>query len=269
MALALVRPTPTALTALGRRFALVAGIVLTISALVHATARHAYLSDDSWQPFTTPTWLITFFRTDVLGLAIGLRFLAGALALIAAAALTGSTRRVRIGGGLVALASVTAIASYLFDGHTTSIEPSLLMRFGSAAHVTGAMVWGGGLLVIAALALAGLRSTASPASPTLLQHTLLPFARIAGLTVAIIAASGVLMAWTIMPSLNALWATPWGLALIVKTIAVAIALSFGAFHHQRATRAQPLPLRTLTLEVGALCGIIAASAVLVGLSPTL
>ena len=170
-----------------------------------------------------------------------------------------------IGIGLVA-------ASYLFDGHTVTAAPNLLVRSASAVHVLAAGVWVGGVLLMAwTLAQRYRRSVPLGAAPMAIR-----FSRVASVALAAVAVAGTALAIAIVDSPSELFTTPWGRVLIVKVLAVAIAAGLGAYNHfvtvpildrdpadgEAADRLR----RLVRIEGAVLLAVVALTAILVGLA---
>lgn len=259
---------------LSSRLLLVAGALLCCGAFIRAASRMVYLNGTSLQTLVSMTWVDDFVTNDVLGLPVALRFLVGVVALMSCVfcqrlASNSAHAAVAWCGGLGVVAAIMAIASYVFDGHSATVEPCLVMLVGSASHVVGGMVWGGGVFVVSVMAWSASRGVHG--TQECLPVVLRSFARIAMAAVAVIAVSGAAMAWSVLPQLSSLWETTWGRALLVKVAVVVVALSLGAFHHRRISQthagaAPDIPVRTLFVEVGAIGLIVVASAILVDLS---
>jgi copper transport protein len=170
-----------------------------------------------------------------------------------------------IGIGLVA-------ASYLFDGHTVTTAPNLLVRSASAVHVLAAGVWVGGVLLMAwTLARRYRRSVPLGAASMAIR-----FSRVASVALAAVAVAGTSLAIAILDSPSELFTTPWGRVLVVKVLAVAVAAGIGAYNHfvtvpmldrDPADREAADRLRRLVgVEGAVLLVVVALTAILVGLA---
>jgi len=170
-----------------------------------------------------------------------------------------------VGIGLVAV-------SFLFDGHTVTTTPNLLVKAASAVHVIAAGVWVGGVLLMAwTLASRHRRSEPLDAAAMAIRFSL-----IASIALAAVAIAGTGLALAILDSPQDLFTTSWGRVLIVKVLAVCIAAGIGAYNHfvtvpaldthprNEATADQ---LRRLVrIEGGILLLVVAVTAVLVGVA---
>lgn len=139
-------------------------------------------------------------------------------------------------------AALLGLFSFSLDGHTASVGPRAVHGVLNAVHATAASVWLGGvvaLAVIAATRRGGVRAELKAFTPV-------ATAAVIALTVA-----GVVMAFFVLDSPSQLTSSPWGRRLLVKVVAVAIALGLGWHHRSGIERGQPLR-RTLTIEAGAL-----------------
>jgi copper transport protein len=126
---------------------------------------------------------------------------------------------------LVGVALVTV--SYLFDGHTVTAAPAPIVRFANVAHVLGAGVWLGGVLLMGrTLATRWRRNVALDAAPLAIRFSL-----VASVALAVVAIAGTALAWTILDTPLELISTTWGRLLLLKVFAVGAAASMGAYNH--------------------------------------
>ena len=184
---------------------------------------------------------------------------------------TATTYRLNVHHARFALLGIGLVtASYLFDGHTVTTSPTVLVRAASAVHVLAAGVWVGGVLLMAwTLSSRHRRGADLDAAPMAIR-----FSRVASAALALVAVAGSALALAIVDSPSEMFTTAWGRVLIVKLVAVAIAASIGAYNHfvtVPALEAEPSDgntanwLRQLVLiEGGILLFVIAVTAVLVG-----
>ena len=95
---------------------------------------------------------------------------------------------------------------------------------------------------------------------------------------ALVSLTGVAMAWAILPEISALWSSRFGWTLIVKVVLVLAVAALGAYNHfvlvpeirqEAATEAMRARLyRILGAETVLFVAVLAATAVLIGSSPT-
>ncbi|HVU79509.1 MAG TPA: copper resistance protein CopC [Gaiellaceae bacterium] len=90
-------------------------------------------------------------------------------------------------------------------------------------HISAASLWIGALATMALLLWSG--------APELRRAAFLRFSRLATVLIALVLAAGTYLAIVRLPHLRDLWSTGYGHVLIVKICLVALALSWGAFHH--------------------------------------
>jgi copper transport protein len=139
-----------------------------------------------------------------------------------------------------------------------------LPSFADWVHLSAATLWIGGLLSLA-LVVWNDRSL----RPTAFWR----FSEIAGPLVAVVVAAGVYMTYKRFPALADLWSAGYGRLLLVKLSLVALALSWGAFHHlvvrprlDRPAVARGLP-KTLAGEATVAVAILLLAAILVDSKP--
>lgn len=120
-------------------------------------------------------------------------------------------RRVLLGLGVAA-----AVIAPALTGHSRAFGPELLVVAADAVHVLVGSVWLGGLIGLAATlpALAGRRASAA----LLLSR----FSTLAASSLALLAATGLLLAWRIVGSWANLFGTGYGRLLLVKLLVVAL-----------------------------------------------
>jgi copper transport protein len=128
-------------------------------------------------------------------------------------------RRVLLWGAFLlslGLGSGLSLASHQAD------DRGWLPSFADWVHLSAASLWIGGLLSLGLVVWTdrGLRRTA-----------FWRFSEIAGPLVALVVAAGVYMSFKRLPALDDLWTGGYGQVLLVKLGLVALALSWGAFHH--------------------------------------
>jgi len=90
-------------------------------------------------------------------------------------------------------------------------------------HLTAAMLWVGGLVMLLAVIW--------PAAPELRRTAFLRFSRLATVLVACLLAAGTYLSVLRFPNVHDLWTTGYGHVLLIKLSLVALALLWGAAHH--------------------------------------
>lgn len=169
---------------------------------------------------------------------------------------------------LIGLGLVTM--SYLFDGHTVTAAPAPIVRFANVAHVLGAGVWLGGVLLMGrTLTTRWRRHVALDAAPIAIRFSL-----VASIALTVVAIAGLALTWTILDTPLELISTVWGRLLILKLLAVGAAAAMGAYNHFMV-----IPLleanpddehasnhlrRLVSIEGGILLVVVAITAVFVG-----
>lgn len=122
----------------------------------------------------------------------------------------------------VAVAAV-ALAGFSLEGHTRALHRRWAMIGSDVIHLSAAAVWLGGLV---GLTLA-FRSIADAGRLAVLVRR---FSNAALVAVAVVSASGVLMAWIVLPTAGELMSTGYGLALVLKVALVLVVVALGAFN---------------------------------------
>ncbi|AGB31827.1 copper resistance protein CopC [Natrinema pellirubrum DSM 15624] len=176
----------------------------------------------------SPTTILEFAGMP-LGRAwlVQLALAAAVLTLLGAAVVGRLPRRVWLGGSLAGALGVGAAVSW--GSHSATAIDRLQGTVLDFAHVAGAGLWVGGLVVLALVVPLLLRETApadrtSAAASAIRRYSLLA---LAGVTLAVATGLG-LASWHV-PSLAALGESVYGAALSVKTLLVLLGLGLGGF----------------------------------------
>lgn len=211
---------------------------------------------------------LTLVGDDLLVLVLQAAGLGAALAATRRAVLSQRERVLAtVGAGL-------AVLSPALVGHTRSFEPVPLLVVTDVVHLGAGAVWLGGL---AGLALA-LPTLASRARETAALVT--RFSTLAAAVLAVLVATGSLMAWRVLGSWAGLVDTAYGRLLLVKVgvALVVVALAgfnrlrllprvLGAAGHGDRTRAAAGVRRTVLAEAGLLVVLLGVTGFLVNTSP--
>lgn len=209
---------------LERRFYLVAGIgvVATIETGIAAFVMRA---EDALQvPFTgllygdlSPLAYKTRFGIAFVTMTLGYALVAALLFV----AWLFERRDVLWAAFAVGLGFVSGLS---LSGHSAS-EPNStwLSELADYVHVSAAMLWAGGLVLLALCVW--------PAAPALRRQAFLGFSRLAMLLIGAILAAGVYLSVQRLPQLSDLWRFGYGQILLVKISLVSVALAWGALHH--------------------------------------
>ncbi|HLB20042.1 MAG TPA: CopD family protein, partial [Gaiellaceae bacterium] len=154
----------------------------------------------------------------------------------------------------LALLPLPTLAGHALDPGRPVLEPAV-----DFLHVAAASIWLGGLL---ALGLALLRS--GDRAPMLQR-----FSNIALVSVAVLAATGVLGAFAELRSLDQLWSTGYGRLLIVKSALLAALVTIGWLNRYRLVPRLSLDSlrRNVSIELVLFVGLVAAVALLTDLQP--
>jgi copper transport protein len=90
-------------------------------------------------------------------------------------------------------------------------------------HLSAALLWAGGLVVLAVCVW--------PLARELRREAFLRFSRLATLLIAALLGAGIYLSFVRLPSVSDLWTGGYGQVLLVKIALVSVALLWGAFHH--------------------------------------
>ncbi|GAA1411756.1 copper resistance CopC/CopD family protein [Oerskovia paurometabola] len=268
--LLLLDATPGAMPVLRRRLdrtrrglAVLAGAGLLVSVPVTAVwqagrAAGALLEPEVW--------------TAALGSESALAALLGLVGLVVATIFcprAGRATRRRWPVPLALGTAALAATSLTVVGHTRTFGPAWLVLGADVLHVAAGSVWFGGIVGLCLLL-----ARSSGASAQRSARTVLRFSTVGAWLVLALALSGVLLAWRILGSLDALVTTGYGRTLLVK---VALALSlvaiaawnrYGLVPHVAEGPEGRLRLRrTVVAEASVLTVLLVVTGVLVSQSP--
>lgn len=167
------------------------------------------------------------------------------------------------------LSGLVAIGGFALEGHTRGSHLRAAMIASDVVHMAAAAVWVGGLVALA-LAFRG------PSDPDRLAGLVRRFSDAALVAVAVVAVTGVLMAWIVLPTAGEITSTGWGLALVVKVAIVVVLVALGAFNRWRLvpSTVDDAPAdahrrlsRIVLAELALLAAVVGTTAVLVTRSP--
>lgn len=161
--------------------------------------------------FAPDTWAMGFDST------LGQSALAGGVAMVVLLGGFRSGDRWVLGGG-----AALAVGSFLVTGHAATAAPVWLMSAMVAVHLACAAFWIGALYPL-------FRATFLQ-SVTDSGSIMVQFSRLAVWSVALLTASGIVISWVQLRSLDSLVATPYGWRLLVKLGLFAVLLSVAAYN---------------------------------------
>ena len=168
-----------------------------------------------------------------------------------------------------------AATSFATNGHTRAGDHAVLATVADATHLLVAAAWGGGVVLLW-LALRHRRRRPEPTEAGDTVAMVGRFSALATVTVLLVFASGAVLTWKEVGSIDGLTSTGYGRLLLVKLAEVALVAGLGAYNHFRLipalsrgkARAALAQLRsTLRLETLVLVAVIALTSVLVVVTP--
>ncbi|HEY5821477.1 MAG TPA: copper resistance protein CopC [Propionibacteriaceae bacterium] len=224
--LLVVRGAPTSR---GRRRLVVgAGVVTVLTAAVGVPLSAARLAGNDVSRLWSP---LDWLRLPGGGLLAGLLAVVGALALVGSVRAGAVPRR-----GLAIVGLALALLSFPVVGHTRSFEPGWLLVVADLIHAAAASTWIGGLVGLVAYVVSARRRD-EPVEES--ARVVARFSGLAGLTVAVLAVAGVVLAVVMMGSLADV-RSAYGVALGVK---IALVLAAAGIALWNRTRLVPTILR--------------------------
>lgn len=189
----------------------------------------------------------------------------------------GPWRALAIGAGLAFL-----VASPALGGHAGADGDALALVALDTLHVAAMSAWIGGVaLIVLALSFAT-RALGQGERGPLLAAVLARFSTIALVAVATLLLTGIVQSLLYLESVDALWETAFGRAILVKAALFAVLIGFGVYHRRRslpalreiaARGARPGRVgialrRALRGELVLFAGVLVATAALVSYSPS-
>jgi copper resistance protein D len=224
------------------------GLGLTVvSGVIWLLIEAASMSELPFDEAMSSSLLLTVLQETQFGLVCEIRLL---LSLVLAACLAyhhfAFANRLALGAGLGLAAAIA------WTGHAGSTPGELgsLHLTADALHLVAASAWIGGLVPLTLL-LASARGDRALAWPSLARNVTMRFSSLGVLSVGTLAATGIVNAWILVGSFQALLSTGYGRLLVLKLGVLAIMLVFAAFNRfwltPRLARSSgdELPVKTL------------------------
>jgi copper transport protein len=139
-----------------------------------------------------------------------------------------------LSGWIVAAVGLVVVAvSEALTGHAGAVPHPAAAIAADVAHLLGAGGWLGGLTAVLLCGLPAVRSLDEAKLNDAGGRLVRAYHGAAIECVVVVVLSAILAAWLRFPSVSALWTTPYGLALLRKTIFVLVILAFGFYHWRR------------------------------------
>jgi putative copper export protein len=129
---------------------------------------------------------------------------------------------------MLLLALIVSLGSSA-SGHASDAGDFSVPEIMDWLHLVAACLWGGGLMVLSLSVLPNLIGQGEP-SPPLIARVAGRFSSMAGVSVGLIAATALYNAWYYVRIPEALWKTPYGLAVLAKIILFSILINLGGFN---------------------------------------
>jgi len=175
---------------------------------------------------------------SLLMLLVGVSLVLGSLAI---------GRRGTLAQSLTLYGGLLACGSFLLWGHTVEVEPRVVAGVADAVHVSVAAVWLGGLVGLGIVLRNRSRTEVRETMPTLTADgepdpdavvidtagIVIRFSTAAAVSVVLLVATGSMLAWQTVGSLDNLTTTPYGRTLTAKLLVVAVVLATAAWNRYR------------------------------------
>jgi putative copper export protein len=174
----------------------------------------------------------------------------------------------------IAAAGTMALAlSFSLTGHATSVSNPAVHVLLDSAHVMAAGGWMGTLFVVSTIGLRTVLSVPIEERGHAAAELVNAFSTFAITCVATLAFTGVVAAWSHLPTISALWQTPYGSALFRKLVFIGFTGLVGIYNWRvvkpRLTNPDTIPTLRKSARVELTIGIavVILTAILVGTSP--
>lgn len=128
-----------------------------------------------------------------------------------------------------ALGGLVVLASFIIVGHPQATERAPMLAFAQCIHVVAVSTWFGGVTFLCI----ELRQQRREGTARVFAGAVARFSSVAGATVALAGATGLVLANSQLALPSGLIDTPYGRALLVKLCLLSIPLLLGAYNHQR------------------------------------
>ena len=132
--------------------------------------------------------------------------------------------------GVGAAISAALVVTGALGGHARTDPNPALAVASVAVHLAAVSVWVGGLLVLVALGLPAILRLPPAQRPVLLRQVLRRFSPLAVGGVAVVVVTGVLNSVLEFSAFSDLWRLAYGRAVLVKVVALGVALALAARH---------------------------------------
>ncbi len=206
-----------------QRATIAAAVGVAATAVLRLLAQRAMLNA-AFAPDVVP-WGDALAGT--FGASVGLQLAGAGLSVAATVARGGG------GGTTVALAIGTMAVSPGLSGHAAAGSPAALSVGADGLHMITAGAWVGVLALLALVAMPVVRAREPEAVGLATRAMVAAFSPVALGSVGLLAITGTYAAWRLVGSLDALFATRYGAALLVKLTLLVAMLVLGAINWRR------------------------------------
>lgn len=194
--------------------------------LVQIPLQAAIATETGWRALRSPSrWIDVVSNTGlrwatVLGVV-------GAVVVVVAVRALASDREQAWAPWAGLAGAVVGFVSFALTGHTRVTNPGWLVIPADAIHVAAAGMWFGGLVLLVFAWTERRRAGEAVAAAQLVDR----FSQLAAVTIVAVGASGVILGWKEVGSLDALTSTRYGWTLVAKLCVVAYVGALAAYNH--------------------------------------
>ncbi len=204
----------------------------------------------------------------------GWGWLVGAAATVVIAGALTNARGARVTWQVAAAGTIALALSFSLTGHATSAPTSPTAHvLLDSVHVMAAGGWLGTLFVVATIGLRSVMMLPIDARGRAAAELISAFSAFAITCVVTLAVTGGVAAWSQLPTIAALWQTPYGSALFRKLVVIGLTGLVGIYNWRvvkpRLSSAAAIPTlrRSATVELSIGLVVVILTAILVGTSP--
>ena len=203
----------------------------------------------------------------------GWGWLLGAAATVAIAGALAVKEGRRATWRFAAAGTMALSLSFSLTGHATSVSSPAVHVLLDSVHVMAAGGWLGTLFVVSTIGLRTVLLLPMEKRGHAAAELINAFSTFAITCVATLAFTGVIAAWSHLPTLSALWQTPYGSALFRKLVFISLTGLVGIYNWRvvkpRLTDPDTIPTlrKSATVELTIGVAVVILTAILVGTSP--
>ena len=204
-----------------------AAVVGAVGLLVQIPLQAAIATESGWSAVWSPSrWIDVLSNTGLRwSTALGLV----GLVLVGIAVGSAGEERPSAPAWVGWFGAAVAFVSFALTGHTRVTSPAWLVLPADAMHVAAAVIWFGGLVLLAPAWTRRRREGDAVAAAGMVDR----FSQVAACSAAALGVTGLILSWLEVGSFDELFSTRYGWTLVAKLAAVAVVAAIAAYNHWR------------------------------------